>query len=140
MGDPKAVEEARRMFSSNLTGHVSNEPIRNYKYLFVASATLASRSAISGGMDTERAYNISDLYIQRMDDLKTVEEVKALHARQESKILPRCRIPQSPVSCRGRKPGIVHVGQSLCRPLTSHIFLLPLPWRSLCPSRGIPRA
>lgn len=80
MGDPKAVEEARRMFSSNLTGHVSNDPVRNYKYLFVASATLASRSAISGGMDTERAYNISDLYIQRMDVLKTVEEVKTLHA------------------------------------------------------------
>ena len=80
MGDPRAVEEARKMFSSSLTGHVSDDPVRNYKYLFVASATLASRSAISGGMDTERAYNISDLYIQRMDILKTVEEVKAMHA------------------------------------------------------------
>lgn len=80
MGDPKAVEEARKMFSSSLPGHVSNDPVRNYKYLFVASATLASRSAITGGMDTERAYNISDLYIQRMDVLSTVEEVKELHA------------------------------------------------------------
>lgn len=80
MGNPKAVEEGIRMFSSNLTGHISDDPLRNYKYLFVASITLASRSAIAGGMDAERAYNISDLYILKMDTLQTVEEVKALHA------------------------------------------------------------
>lgn len=80
MGDPKAVEEGIRMFSSNLPGHISDDPLRNYKYLFVASITLASRSAIAGGMDAERAYNISDLYILKMDTLQSVEDVKALHA------------------------------------------------------------
>lgn len=80
IGDPRAVKEGVRMFSSNLTGHISDDPLRNYKYLFVAAATLASRSAIAGGMDTERAYNISDLYILRMDTLQSVEEVKTLHA------------------------------------------------------------
>ena len=68
------------MFSSNLPGHISDDPLRNYKYLFVASITLASRSAIAGGMDAERAYNISDLYILKMDTLQSVEDVKALHA------------------------------------------------------------
>ena len=80
MGDPRAVEEGVRMFSSNLPGHISDDPLRNYKYLFVASTTLASRSAIAGGMDAERAYNISDLYILKMDLLQSVDEVKALHA------------------------------------------------------------
>lgn len=80
MGDPKAVEEGRKMFSSNLTGHISEDPLRNYKYLFVASITLACRSAIAGGMEPERAYNISDLYILKMDTLQSVEEVKELHA------------------------------------------------------------
>lgn len=80
MGDPKAVEEGVRMFSSNLPGHISDDPLRNYKYLFVACITLASRSAIAGGMDAERAYNISDLYILKMDTLQSVDEVKALHA------------------------------------------------------------
>lgn len=80
MGDPRAVEEGVRMFSSSLPGHISDDPLRNYKYLFVASITLASRSAIAGGMDAERAYNISDLYILKMDTLQTVDEVKALHA------------------------------------------------------------
>lgn len=80
MGDMKAVEEGKKMFSSDLTGHISENPLRNYKYLFVASVTLASRSAIAGGMDAERAYNISDLFILKMDTLKSVEEVKELHA------------------------------------------------------------
>lgn len=80
MGDPRAVDAGRKMFSSELTGHISDDPLRNYKYLFVAAITLASRSAIAGGMDAERAYNISDLFILKMDALQTVEEVKALHA------------------------------------------------------------
>lgn len=78
-GDPKAVEEAEWIFSSSLPGHVSDDPVRNYKYLFVASATLASRAAIAGGMEAERAYNISDLYILNMDLLESVDEVKTLH-------------------------------------------------------------
>lgn len=80
MGDMKAVEEGVKMFSSDLPGHISDDPLRNYKYLFVATITLASRSAIAGGMDAERAYNISDLYILKMDTLQSVDEVKALHA------------------------------------------------------------
>lgn len=80
MGDMKAVEEGAKMFSSDLPGHISDDLLRNYKYLFVASITLASRSAIAGGMDAERAYNISDLYILKMDTLQSVDEVKALHA------------------------------------------------------------
>lgn len=80
MGDPRAVEAGIKMFSSGLTGHISDDPVRNYKYLFVAAVTLASRTAIMGGMDAERAYNISDLYILKMDSLQTVEEIKALHA------------------------------------------------------------
>ena len=78
-GDARAVEESILRINSKNTGHVSDDPVRNIKYLFVASATLACRAAINGGMDAERAYNISDLYIQKMDILRTREEVLALH-------------------------------------------------------------
>lgn len=77
-GDMRAVEEARKMFSSTTTGHLSDDPVRNYKYLFVASITLATRFAIEGGMNAERAYDVSDLYIYRMDHCQTVDEIKAL--------------------------------------------------------------
>lgn len=80
IGSPDAVAEGIRMFSSSLPGRISDDLVKNYKYLFVASITLSSRAAIIGGLDAERAYNISDLYIRKMDTLKTVEEIKALHA------------------------------------------------------------
>lgn len=77
-GNPKALEEIKKMFDPNVQGHLSDNPLRNVKYLFVASTTLACRSAISGGMPQEEAYNASDLYIQKMDLLESAEEVKDL--------------------------------------------------------------
>ena len=79
-GTPAAVDEAVRIFSSCLPGNISDDPVRNYKYRFVACIALASRAAIAGGMEAERAYNISDLYILKMDQLSSVEEIKSLHA------------------------------------------------------------
>lgn len=77
--NPKAVEMGTEAFSANLQGHLSDNPLRNYKYLFVASVALCCRYCMEGGMDQERAYNASDLYIQKMDQLETEEEVIALH-------------------------------------------------------------
>ena len=77
-GDPKAVEVAREMMKPEGLGHLSDDPLRNAKYLFVCGATLACRYAITGGMPGEKAYNASDLYIQRMDKCQTVQEVKDL--------------------------------------------------------------
>ena len=78
-GDMRSVEECRRMLDSDLPGHVSEDPLRNQKYLFVASVALVSRYCIEEGMASETAYNASDLYILRMDRLQSVEEVKELH-------------------------------------------------------------
>ncbi|NBJ94224.1 AraC family transcriptional regulator [Parablautia muri] len=77
-GDPRAVEESEKILYSGLQGHLSDDPVRNARYIFVCGATLASRTAISGGMPSERAFNISDLYIQKMDKLNTVKEIQKL--------------------------------------------------------------
>ncbi|MBR3325936.1 MAG: helix-turn-helix domain-containing protein [Atopobiaceae bacterium] len=74
-GDPAAVEESERIIRSGMPGTLSPDPVRNMKYLFVCTATIATRFAIEGGMEAEEAYNASDLYIQRMDRLQDVEEV-----------------------------------------------------------------
>lgn len=76
-GNLAAIEESVKMLSSPLPGHLSDSPLRNIKYLFVASITLATRSAIEG--DMEEAYNASDLYIQQMGICASADEVKKLH-------------------------------------------------------------
>lgn len=48
-------------------GKMSDDPLRQVKYNFVAYVTLISRAAIKGGMDEEEALTLSDLYCQRVD-------------------------------------------------------------------------
>lgn len=77
-GDLRSVEESKRLFRTGIAGKLSNDPLRDKKYLFVASTTLACRFAIEGGMEAQNAYNLSDLYIQKADLCRTVEEVYEL--------------------------------------------------------------
>lgn len=78
-GDERAIEESVKMWESGLPGHIVDDPVRNMRYLCVASITLATRFAIEGGMDDETAYNASDLYIQKIDGCHTVEEMRTVH-------------------------------------------------------------
>ena len=78
-GDLTAVEEGSRLFRGPNTGSLSDDPVTNYKYLFVSSITLACRFCIEGGMDNETAYTLSDLYIRKMDLCQSVEQIFALH-------------------------------------------------------------
>lgn len=78
-GDPRAIEEGENMFASSLLGHLSDDPLRNMKYLFVSTVAIATRYAIEGGMNEEKAYNASDLFIQEADLCKNIEEVKKLN-------------------------------------------------------------
>lgn len=96
------VKNTAECFLSGHTGKVSVDKLRNQKYLFVAAVTMASRTAISAGMQTERALNASDLYIQKMDMLSSVEEVIELavdmmkyYAKEVASIerAPKCSLP-----------------------------------------------
>jgi AraC-like DNA-binding protein len=88
-GDLRSIEENKRMFSSDHTGRLSNNPLRNYQYLFVAAMTILTRFVIEGGMDQETAYNLSDLYIQKVDLCQTVTQVKALHTEMVTDLTKR---------------------------------------------------
>lgn len=77
--DPSCVKIARETFASDKSGILSRDCIRNLKYLFVGAANLACRFSIEGGLSEERAFNISDLFIQRMDQLNTEPDIRELH-------------------------------------------------------------
>ena len=61
-GTPAAVDEAVRIFSSCLPGNISDDPVRNYKYRFVACIALASRAAIAGGMRSGPTISATCIY------------------------------------------------------------------------------
>lgn len=64
-------------------GTLSRDVLRNTKYLAVVVITLASRSAIQGGMIPEVAFSMSDAFIQKVDELRSPGEVMALTRQAE---------------------------------------------------------
>ena len=73
---PQAVEAGMAAFRAHLPGQLSQDPLRSDQYYFVAGIALCCRYCMEGGLNEERAYNICDLYIQRMDTQQTREQVE----------------------------------------------------------------
>lgn len=78
-GDARGIELGMDMFFSELCGQLSEDKLRNYKYLFICSVTLITRFCIEGGMDEEYAYNASDYYIQQDDQCLDIHQLEALY-------------------------------------------------------------
>lgn len=78
-GDMRSVEESHRLFTSTGVGLLSDDPVKNCRYHFICSVTLATRAAIEGGMNENAAFNTSDLYIQTVDGISDVNKIVELH-------------------------------------------------------------
>lgn len=78
-GDRSAAEVDSAKFRGSHNGHMSNDPVKDKKYLFVVEATLAARAAIEGGLEEQTAYNMGDLYVQKMDRCQEIEQIIELH-------------------------------------------------------------
>ncbi len=81
-GEP---EELKSLFSEFVlgersVGYLSKDPLRQAQYLLVAGVTLATRSAIEGGLPEIEAYNLSDVYVQKADQCRKADDVLALFA------------------------------------------------------------
>ncbi len=59
-------------------GIVAHDYLRAQKNIFIASATIASRAAVRGGMDYELAMSVSDMYLQEMENLQSYQAVEEL--------------------------------------------------------------
>ncbi len=77
-GDMRAADVVKDLFEHERHGKTSEDPIRNAKYLFVATVTLAGRAAMSVGMEPERANTASDLFIQQADKLDDIQKIRDL--------------------------------------------------------------
>lgn len=88
---PSALEISRRLFTAEHSGLLSEDPLTNLKYLFVASVTLITRFCIEGGLPPPFAYRISDLHIRALDHCQSQEELLDLHQGMLREFLERMR-------------------------------------------------
>jgi YesN/AraC family two-component response regulator len=58
------------------TGVLSRkDPLRSKKNLAICIVVLATRAAMEGGLDSESAYTLSDIYIQGIEEMKEIEDI-----------------------------------------------------------------
>ena len=76
-----AAEAARLLkpFNSKEMGILSKDSLRNLKYHLIITIAFLTRYCIEGGMEMETAYNLSDIYIQNVDECRSEQEIHRLH-------------------------------------------------------------
>lgn len=60
------------------TGRLSQDILRHTRNTFIVTTALAVRAAIAGGLDTEQAYQLSDLYIQECENTQKIDAIHTL--------------------------------------------------------------
>lgn len=75
MGDIDGVTAALDLYRSCglVIGHMSDNPSRETHYWAVSTIAVAIHYAILGGLDESEAFQLSDVYIQKIDSLQTME-------------------------------------------------------------------
>ncbi len=94
--------EGLRTFTDNLTniheGIIAPNAIRQSKNTAIVIITLSTRASIHGGLPTEMAFQLSDLYIQKLENLSTIEEINRLSYEAIYDFTFRVSISQIPVT------------------------------------------
>ncbi len=60
-------------------GKLSKDPVRNIKYHLTITIALIARFCIEKGLPTETSYTISDIFINRLDESTTEEQLSQIH-------------------------------------------------------------
>lgn len=72
-------------------GNLSDDTLRQEKYLAVSFVTLASRAVVEGGMPETEAYCLSDEVIQKVDRAASMPEVRMITYRAMLRFAQRAR-------------------------------------------------
>lgn len=60
-------------------GRLSSNPLRNLKYHLIITTAMITRFCIEGGLSSETAYTLSDIYIQQVDSCSDEDSINILH-------------------------------------------------------------
>lgn len=78
-GDYMAVDKSVEIMDVSMQGKLSDDPLRNMRYLFIVNTGLATRFAIEAGAPQELVYSTSDVFIRKGDVATTEDEIRELN-------------------------------------------------------------
>ena len=76
------MEEMKRLFvpfSVEGFGKLSDNPLRNIKYHLIITVAMITRYVIEAGLEMEAAYNLSDIYIRKIDVCGNEDSIREIH-------------------------------------------------------------
>lgn len=104
-------------------GVLSDNSLRQEKNIFIGNITQVSRCSIEGGLDIETAYWLADIYIQEMEKMQNMEDIRNLRAvvnLDYAKRVAECKMPKD------LSPDIwqclQYIGNHVNQPLTVEII------------------
>ncbi|MDF2988820.1 MAG: AraC-type DNA-binding protein [Eubacterium sp.] len=80
-GNTAQLEATYKTLPQVRYGNMSNNPLRQLFYGCIANTTLITRYAIEGGLDEETAFTLSDVYIKKMENCRTLYELNILNEK-----------------------------------------------------------
>jgi len=79
-GDVSAVERPLNVKNPEaIVGKIAHNPIKRFEYMVCTSICLISRAAMEGGLAPAISYDISDIFLQRLEHCKDITEMAYLH-------------------------------------------------------------
>lgn len=77
-GEPEKLREFYSAPPSAPVGHLSDDTVRQLRDLDICTATVAARAAIAGGIDPRDAFQLSDLYIQKIELVRNAASLQQM--------------------------------------------------------------
>lgn len=96
-GDSEGLQRFLQNMPALTVGNVANNSLRQEKNIFISAITMITRKSISGGLDIETAYQLSDSYIQEMEKMSDVTEITLLNMTAIMDFTNRVREAKIPV-------------------------------------------
>ncbi len=78
-GDFDEVKKYMNPLTQQGLGKLSSNPLRNIRYHLIITIAMITRFCIEGGMPSEEAYTLSDIYIQQIDRCNDFDEINTIH-------------------------------------------------------------
>lgn len=76
----KEVYSDQSFFDSE-RGVLSDNPVHNARYHLIVTIAMISRFCIEKGLNEQKAYGLSDVYIRKADLATTIEELRSIHRK-----------------------------------------------------------
>lgn len=116
-GHVEKVKELYTPLNREGLGRLSDNPLNNMRYHFIVSVAMVTRFCMEGGMPSETAYTLSDLYIQKADKTNNPDSIRELHREMIIDYAERMQKIQEPAESKTVTLAMEYVNTNIRSPL-----------------------